>query len=206
MAYAPPPRHRDATRPPRRRRDFDADAGPDATSRHRTAGKTLRACCAVLSAGDRAPFCIFSHPKRLEAIGLGRAVRRRRVFEDWCCSRRYVADAARRLSSNAASWTASSLKAPRSGRRRGGGTGGASYVWQRGGDGGWSFAAASRAGSTGGGGGSASTGGLATSAGRAFSLPRLRLTYLRQALSVKGSQPPPAAARASATRLSFNAL
>ena len=58
---------------------------------------------------------------------------------------------------------------------------------------------------TGGGGGRATTG-LATSAGRAFSLPRLRLTYLRQALSVRGSQPPPAAARASATRLSFRAL
>jgi hypothetical protein len=118
-----------------------------------------------------------------------------------------VADAARRLSKSAASCTASSLNAPRSGRRRGGGTGGAAYVWQRGGDGGWSFAQVSRAGgsATGGGGGRATTG-LATSAGRAFSLPRLRLTYLRQALSVRGSQPPPAAARASATRLSFRAL
>ena len=118
-----------------------------------------------------------------------------------------MADAARRLSSSAASWTASSLNAPRSGRRRGGGTGGAAYVWQRGGDGGWSFAQVSRTGgsATGGGGGRATTG-LATSAGRAFSLPRLRLTYLRQALSVRGSQPPPAAARASATRLSFRAL
>ena len=118
-----------------------------------------------------------------------------------------MADAARRLSKSAASCTASSLNAPRSGRRRGGGTGGAAYVWQRGGDGGWSFAQVSRAGgsATGGGGGRATTG-LATSAGRAFSLPRLRLTYLRQALSVRGSQPPPAAARASATRLSFRAL
>ena len=118
-----------------------------------------------------------------------------------------MADAARRLSKSAASCTASSLNAPRSGRRRGGGTGGAAYVWQRGGDGGWSFAQVSRTGgsATGGGGGRATTG-LATSAGRAFSLPRLRLTYLRQALSVRGSQPPPAAARASATRLSFRAL
>ena len=118
-----------------------------------------------------------------------------------------MADAARRLSKSAASCTASSLNAPRSGRRRGGGTGGASYTCERGGDGGWSFAQVSRTGgsATGGGGGRATTG-LATSAGRAFSLPRLRLTYLRQALSVRGSQPPPAAARASATRLSFRAL
>ena len=118
-----------------------------------------------------------------------------------------MADAARRLSKSAASCTASSLNAPRSGRLLGGGTGGASYTCERGGDGGWSFAQVSRTGgsATGGGGGRATTG-LATSAGRAFSLPRLRLTYLRQALSVRGSQPPPAAARASATRLSFRAL
>ena len=118
-----------------------------------------------------------------------------------------MADAARRLSNNAASCTASSRNAPRNGRILGGGTGGAAYVWQRGGDGGWSFAQVSRAGgsATGGGGGRATTG-LATSAGRAFSLPRLRLTYVRHAFKVKGSQPPPAAARASATRLSFRAL
>ena len=118
-----------------------------------------------------------------------------------------MADAARRLSNNAASWTASSRNAPRNGRLRGGGTGGASYTCERGGDGGWSFAQVSRAGgsATGGGGGRATTG-LATSAGFRFSLPRLRLTYFRQALRVKGSQPPPAAARASATRLSFRAL
>ena len=118
-----------------------------------------------------------------------------------------MADAARRLSKSAASWTASSRNAPRSGRLRGGGTGGASYTCERGGDGGWSFAQVSRTGgsATGGGGGRATTG-LATSAGRAFSLPRLRLTYLRHAFKVKGSQPPPAAARASATRLSFRAL
>ena len=103
-----------------------------------------------------------------------------------------MADAARRLSSNAASWTASSRNAPRSGRRRGGGTGGASYVWQRGGDGGWSFAAASRTGSTGGGGGSAAGAGALQGLLEAHACPAKRhdskKTNLCAQLGIEASQ------------------